>query len=369
MRKIIHIDMDAFFASVEQRDFPDYRGRPLIVGGAPDSRGVVAACSYEARRFGIHSAMPCSQAYRLCPQAVFVRPRFDAYRQVSAAIHQVFQEFTDRIEPLSLDEAYLDVSALDQHQGSATRIATDIKQRIRQTTGLNASAGVSYNKFLAKIASDLDKPDGLHVITPAQGAAFVATLPIGRFHGIGRATEARMKGLGIHNGADLRTWSMEALRAAFGSVGVYYYQVARGDDPRPVVSQRRRKSIGAETTFAQDIGDPQLMLRQLQLLAERVFTSLRQKEMRARTLTIKVKYADFEQVTRSRSAVVGLPGSGSPVVWLEPWLRELLARTEAGRRKVRLLGVSVSNLSPDTGSGAEPGGPPRQLELFRGDFY
>lgn len=361
MRKIIHIDMDAFFASVEQRDFPAYRGRPLIVGGAPDSRGVVAACSYEARRFGIHSAMPCSRAYRLCPQAVFVRPRFDAYREVSAAIHQVFREFTDRVEPLSLDEAYLDVSALPHCRGSATLMATAIKGRIRQTTGLNASAGVSYNKFLAKLASDLDKPDGLHVLTPADGPAFVATLPIGRFHGIGKATEARMQALGIDTGADLRGWSVEALRAAFGRVGDFYYQVCRGQDPRPVVSERQRKSFGAETTFAEDIGDREWMLEQLLKLADRVFASLQRQRMQARTLTIKVKYADFEQVTRSRSAVSGLPADGAPRRWIRPWLAALLTRTEAGRRKVRLLGVSLSGLSAVSGPGGDR---PRQLELF-----
>ena len=354
VRKIIHVDMDAFFASVEQRDNPDYRGRPLIVGGRPDSRGVVAACSYEARRYGIHSAMPCSHAYRLCPEALFVRPRFDAYRAVSAQIHQVFHEFTELVEPLSLDEAYLDVSALQRCDGSATRIAQAIKEQIREVTGLYASAGVSYNKFLAKVASDMDKPDGLYVITPAQGAGFVATLPIGRFHGIGKVTEGRMHALGIHTGADLRGWSLEALQQSFGKVAGYYYQVSRGDDPRPVVNQRSRKSIGAETTFADDIGDTAEMLAQLQRLAERVGGTLQDKGLSARTLTIKVKYANFEQVTRSRSARDGLP---QPASW-PAWIRVLLGSTEAGHRKVRLLGVSVSNLSK---AGERV---PRQLELF-----
>ena len=354
-RKIIHIDMDAFFASVEQRDNPDYRGRPLIVGGRPDSRGVVAACSYEARRFGIHSAMPCSQAYRLCSEAVFVRPRFEAYRAVSAQIHAVFHEFTAEVEPLSLDEAYLDVSALQRCDGSATRIAQAIKQRIKAVTGLNASAGVSYNKFLAKVASDMDKPDGLYVITPEQGAEFVAALPVGRFHGIGRVTEARMQALGIHTGADLRDWSLVALQQHFGKVASYYHQVCRGEDRRPVVSQRRRKSIGAETTFAEDLADTAEMLEQLRRLVTRVSGTLADKGLRAHTLTIKVKYANFEQVTRSRSAVDGLPELRGLLLWLP----ELLARTEADQRRVRLLGVSVSRLSRP----ADDGGRPRQLEL------
>ena len=355
-RKIIHIDMDAFFASVEQRDQPDYRGRPLIVGGRPDSRSVVAACSYEARRFGIHSAMPCSHAYRLCPEALFVRPRFEAYRAVSAQIHAVFHEFTDQIEPLSLDEAYLDVTALQACNGSATRIAQTIKQRINAVTDLNASAGVSYNKFLAKVASDMDKPDGLYVITPEQGAAFVAGLPIGRFHGIGKVTEARMQALGIHTGADLRDWSLQALQQHFGKVASYYHQVSRGEDLRPVVSQRSRKSIGAETTFAEDIADNAAMLEQLRHLTARVCATLTDKDLQARTLTIKVKYANFEQVTRSRSVTDGLPG----LEVLLQWLPDLLARTEAGPRKVRLLGVSVSRLSRTT----DLSGRPQQLELL-----
>jgi DNA polymerase-4 len=354
-RKIIHVDMDAFFASVEQRDNADYRGRPLIVGGRPDSRAVVAACSYEARRFGIHSAMPCSHAYRLCPDALFVRPRFEAYRAVSAQIHAVFHEFTEVIEPLSLDEAYLDVSALDLCGGSATLIAQAIRARIKAVTGLTASAGVSYNKFLAKVASDMDKPDGLTVITPAQGPAFVATLPIGRFHGIGKVTEGRMNALGIHTGADLRGWSLVALQASFGRVAAYYYRVARGDDPRPVVSQRSRKSIGAETTFAEDLADTVVMLTHLRRLLERVLGTLRDKRLQARTLTIKVKYANFEQVTRSRSAADCIPD----LAGLESWIESLLGGTEAGSRKVRLLGVSVSNL----GALDEAGQRPVQLEL------
>src|SRR5688572_15691064 len=215
-RKIIHIDMDAFYASVEQRDHPEYRGKPVIVGGPPGSRGVVAACSYEARQYGIHSAMPSAQAHRLCPQAIFVYPRFEVYRRVSLQVQQIFQEFTPVFEPLSLDEAFLDVTALTRWSGSATLIAREIKTRIRLQTGLTASAGVSYNKFLAKIASGIDKPDGLFVITPEQGAAFIAQLPVGKFFGVGKATEQKMHGLGIHTGEDLKFRTEEELVRHFG---------------------------------------------------------------------------------------------------------------------------------------------------------
>lgn len=338
MRKIIHIDMDAFYAAVEQRDFPRYRGRPVVVGGSPDSRGVVATASYEARRFGIHSAMPASQAYRLCPQAIFVRPRFEVYRQVSEEIHRVLRTYTDLIEPLSLDEAYLDVTGSTLHQGSATRIAHEIKHRIRQITGLTASAGVSYNKFLAKLASELEKPDGLTLITPDRGPAFIQSLPIGRFHGVGRATETRMKAHGIHTGADLLAWSLERLVATFGKAGAFYFELARGIDRRPVESRRERKSLGSETTFADDLTDTADMVAQLNRLAAEVAEDLKQRRLSGRTLTVKVKFADFEQVTRSRTFEHPIRGLADML----PWLGELLARTDAGQRRVRLLGVTVS---------------------------
>lgn len=339
-RKIIHIDMDAFYASVEQRDFPEYRGKPLIVGGSPDSRGVVAACSYEARRFGIHSAMPSSRAWRLCPQAIFVKPRFDVYQAVSREIQAIFYEFTDKVEPLSLDEAYLDVSECNRWSGSATLIAREIKSRIQLKTGMTASAGVSYNKFLAKIASDMDKPDGLYVIKPEEGETFIEKLPIGRFFGVGRATEAKMKQLNIHTGLDLKNWSRDDLVAHFGKPGGYYYEIARGIDRRTVNSHRTRKSVSKETTFSEDLDDPDVMHAQLSSLAGQVSDMLRKKRIGAYTLTIKVKYADFTQVTRSITFE-------QPLVSLEDaaeQLRELLAKTDAGPRKVRLLGVGVSNL-------------------------
>ena len=333
--------MDAFYAAVEQRDFPKYRGKPLIVGGDPQKRGVVATCSYEARVFGIHSAMPAAHAYRLCPQAIFIRPRFEVYRQVSREIHQVLRTFSELMEPVSLDEAYLDVSETDSCQGSATLIAREIKQRIVARTRLTASAGVSYNKFLAKLASDMDKPDGLYVITPEQGAAFVETLPIGRFHGIGKATEAKMKALGVHTGAHLKQWPLERLQQTFGKVGTYFYHIARGVDERPIENRREHKSIGSETTFDWDLENVEEMLNHLRSLAAEVVESLKTKSLMAYTLTIKVKYADFQQITRSRTLEHPLQ-SLSEIV---PLLALLLERTEAGERKVRLLGVTVSNLT------------------------
>lgn len=342
-RKIVHIDMDAFFASVEQRDKPEYRAMPVIVGGAPDKRGVVAACSYEARKYGIRSAMSSARASRLCPQAIFLRPRFEAYRQVSADIQTIFKTFTNLVEPLSLDEAYLDVSACTQYGGSATRIAEAIKSMIKQATDLTASAGVSYNKFLAKIASDMDKPDGLYVITPAQGQAFIENLAIGKFYGIGKATEAKMQVLGIHNGADLKRWKRQDLTARFGKAGNYYYDIARGIDHRPVINTRLRKSLGSETTFENDLADKDDMLASLQELAQKVLRGLQAKQLLARTVTIKVKYEDFALVTRR----ITLEQPFNDMRTLLPILPQLLNKTDVAQRRVRLLGVSVSNLMKD----------------------
>jgi len=269
-RKIIHIDMDAFFAAVEQRDQPEYRYKPVIVGGSPEDRGVVAACSYEARKFGIHSAMASAKAKKLCPDAIFLRPRFNVYRQVSTEIQAIFRSFTDQVEPLSLDEAYLDVTECTLHKGSATLIAKALKQKIKRQTGLTASAGVSYNKFLAKIASDMDKPDGLFLIKPEQGEEFIAQLPIRKFFGVGKATEKKMNALGIFTGTDLKQWSKENLVTKFGKTGHYYFNVARGIDNRPVKNSRVRKSLGTETTFSQDLSDVSLMLSQLNTLAHQV---------------------------------------------------------------------------------------------------
>ena len=337
-RKIIHVDMDAFFASVEQRDQPEYKNKPLIVGGQPNSRGVVAACSYEARRFGIHSAMSCAKAYRLCPQAIFVSPRFEAYREVSDKIREVFWRYASEVEPLSLDEAYLDVTYTADFDGSATRIAQAIKRDILAETDLIASAGVSYNKFLAKVASDMDKPDGLCVIKPEQGADFVGQLAVGKFHGIGPATEAKMSQLGIMTGRDLRQWTQHDLVHHFGKSGRYYYTISRGIDDRPVRSYRIRKSLGKETTFSQDILDVDELLQQLEQLTEIVFDRLEKLNIKAKTLTVKVKYANFQQVTRSQS----LPEKLDKITDFKALLPMLISRTQAGQQPVRLVGVTAS---------------------------
>jgi len=343
IRKIIHVDMDAFYASVEQRDNPALRGRPVIVGGRPNGRGVVAACSYEAREFGIHSAMPSSEAGRLCPHAEFVRARFSVYQNISQQIHAVFREFSSLVEPLSLDEAYLDVTGSTVLDGSATRIAEEIRSTILQRTGLTASAGVSYNKFLAKIASDINKPNGLFTILPADGEAFVAALPIGKFYGVGVATETRMHELGITTGADLRTWTLSELSSEFGKSAQYYYNVARGIDHRPVRSSRTRKSIGSETTFSENLTRTENMLEVLERLADRVCKELVEKELRASTLTIKVRFANFDTYTRSHSHAGGFSDAVIPKRML-PFLLQRALQTR-NHASVRLLGVSLSGLS------------------------
>jgi len=339
-RKIIHVDMDAFYAAVEQRDFPELKGKPVIVGGQPDSRGVVATCSYEARKFGIHSAMPCSRAYQLCPQGVFVRPRFSAYKQASEDIHSVFKKFTNRIEPLSLDEAYLDVSHVDLCEGSASLMAKEIRRLIFEKTKLTASAGISYNKFLAKLASDINKPCGQFLIKPGQAENFLASFPIGKFYGVGKVTEKKMQLNGINTGADLKKKNMQELVSLFGNAAEYYYDIARGIDDREVVSYRIRKSLGAENTFAKDLDDTEEMLEQLKLLALETLDSLSRRKLKAYSITIKVKYADFKQVTRSYT--------GSRIVSVQKTVFELLpillSKTEVKVKKVRLLGVSFSSL-------------------------
>ena len=341
MQDIIHIDMDAFYAAVEQRDFPQYRNKPVVVGGDPEKRGVVATCSYEARKFGIHSAMPCSRALRLCPQAIFLRPRFELYRKISQQIRDVMFSYTDLVEPLSLDEAYLDVTKYKRSFGSPTLVAKAIKNQIQQETGLTASAGISYNKFLAKIASDLDKPNGLTLITEKQGPDFVKQLPIGKLHGIGPATESKMQDLGVYSGEDLLAWSLEELKPLFGKVSEYYYHAARGIDHRKVVSHRPRKSIGSEKTYNEDVTDPEDMLLRLEKLAEEIWQDLRTKRTTARTITVKVKFDNFVQVTRAitiNSDISTLEDITNP-------LADLLDKVEVRGRRVRLLGVSVSKLT------------------------
>jgi DNA polymerase-4 len=339
-RKIIHIDMDAFYASVEQRDNPQLKGKPVIVGGDPRSRGVVAACSYEARKFGIHSAMACASAYKRCPLAIFIRPRFDVYKSVSQQIRDIFYQYTDLVEPLSLDEAFLDVTKNKAGLFSATQIAQQIRRQIfNNTGGLTASAGVSFNKFLAKVASDCNKPNGITIITPDQADAFIDRLPIRKFFGVGKVTEERMFNLGITTGADLKKFSLESLVHHFGKAGNYYYHIAQGRDNRPVQPDRVRKSYGKETTLKSDIDDTDEMITVLDSLAKKVVEGLQREERQGLTLTLKVKYHDFQIVTRS--VTFSEPIARSDAIMVE--VKKLLANTEAGNKPVRLLGISISN--------------------------
>ncbi|MCG9890892.1 MAG: DNA polymerase IV [Thermosynechococcaceae cyanobacterium MS004] len=342
-RKVIHVDMDAFFASVEQRDNPKYRGKPLVVGGSPEKRGAVAAASYEARQFGIHSAMPSRTAIQRCPHLIFAPPRFEIYREVSEQIRSIFKAYTDLVEPLSLDEAYLDVTINKQNQSSATVIAREIKKAILRKTKLTASAGVSVNKFLAKIASGMNKPDGLTVIQPAEAEPFIASLPIESFYGVGRATAAKMQALGILTGADLKQRSVEELSAHFGKVGWFYHQIARGIDERPVNPNRIRKSIGAETSFDPDIEGRAAMEQKLDAIAQEVQERIERHSANGRTITLKVKFADYRQITRSRTMQEYVSNKGQ----ILGIAKELLRGVELEAEKVRLLGITLSNLDTE----------------------
>jgi DNA polymerase IV len=339
-RKIIHVDMDAFYASVEQRDNPDLRGKPVAVGGSRE-RGVVAAASYEAREFGVRSAMPSVTAKRQCPDLIFVKPRFEVYKAVSQQIRAIFAEHTPIIEPLSLDEAYLDVTENLQGIRLARDVALAIRAKIKQETSLNASAGISYNKFLAKLASDHRKPNGQYVITPEMGPAFVEALPVGKFHGIGPATGAKMNALGLYIGLDMRNQSLEFMQANFGKAGNYYYWISRGVDNREVRADRVRKSIGAESTFSSDLTEFEAMVSELQPLIDKVWRHCEDKAAQGRTVTLKVKFADFEQITRSRT-LIGTIGSRDE---LESASAELLKALFPLEKAVRLLGVTISGFS------------------------
>jgi DNA polymerase-4 len=340
--KIIHVDMDAFYASVEQRDNPTLRGKPVAVGGS-QARGVVAAASYEARKFGVRSAMPSVTARRKCPGLIFVPPRFDVYKQVSLQIRAIFAEHTEIVEPLSLDEAYLDVTENLQGIASATEIAERIKAKIRVETQLTASAGVSYNKFLAKLASDYRKPDGLFVITPAMGPGFVEALRVERFHGVGPATAAKMKELGIFTALDLRTKDETFLSRHFGKAGSHFYWICRGIDDRPVLPNRARKSVGAENTFSRDLTSLDAMQAELGPLVDKVWQYCDSAGLRGRTVTLKIKFADFQIITRSRSSVTAIPDRST----LASISADLLAAQFPMRKGVRLIGVSLSSLSSD----------------------
>ncbi|KPQ35070.1 MAG: DNA polymerase IV [Phormidesmis priestleyi Ana] len=345
IRKIIHVDMDAFYTSVEQRDNPELRGKPIVVGGTPEKRGAVAAASYEARQYGIHSAMPARTAVQRCPHLIFLPPRFEAYRAVSEQIREVFFDYTDLVEPLSLDEAYLDVTVDKKGTGSAMLIAEQIKQRIKTHLQLTASAGVSINKFLAKIASDLDKPDGLSLIAPDQAEAFIEKLPIESFHGVGPATAAKMKALGITTGADLKRWERQELVATFGKVGDYYYKVVRAQDDRPVNPNRIRKSIGAEKSFFEDLRQQEEMEAALLKIAEEVYQRLVKNKRSGHTLTLKIKYDNYSVITRSRT--LESPIQSFADIFL--LAQSLLAAHITPNRPVRLLGITLSNLTDAQG--------------------
>jgi len=338
VRKVIHVDMDAFYASVEQRDNPDLRGKPVAVGHGA-RRGVVAAASYEARQFGVHSALPSVIALRKCPELIFVPPRFDVYRAVSRQIHAVFNEFTDLIEPLSLDEAYLDVSANSAGLPTAWLTAKAIRARILGETGLTASAGVSYNKFLAKLASGQRKPNGQFAIRPEDGAAFVEALPVAKFHGVGPATAARMHAAGIRTGADLKAWPLQDLQQRFGKAGDWFYEVARGEDHRAVNPNRERKSLGSETTFEEDLVDPVRIEAGVLAMADDVWAWCEKTGARGRTVTVKIKWADFQQSTRSQSLARPLESRAV----LHQASLGLIRSIFPPAKGVRLVGVTLSN--------------------------
>ncbi|WP_051359744.1 DNA polymerase IV [Adhaeribacter aquaticus] len=331
--------MDAFYASVEQRDNPELRGKPVAVGGSK-ARGVVAAASYEARKFGVFSAMASKIALQKCPNLIFVKPRFEVYSAVSRQIREIFYTYTDLVEPLSLDEAYLDVTENKIGMPSASIIAKEIKARILEETKLTASAGVSFNKFLAKIASDMNKPNGFTLITPDKAEDLVASLNIGKFYGIGKVTAAKMQNMGIHTGADLRTRTEQELVQRFGKAGHYYYQIARAQDSRLVQPHRVRKSIGAERTFDEDLTEEEDMLERLQFLAQEVTQDLTRLQTSAKTITLKLKYFDFTQHTRSKTLLTYLSTSDA----IYTVAKDLLRTPLLPHSPVRLLGISVSNL-------------------------
>jgi DNA polymerase-4 len=356
VRKIIHVDMDAFYASVEQRDDPALRNCPVAVGYAA-SRGVVAAASYEARTFGVRSAMPSSTALRKCPELIFVAPRFDVYRAISRQIRTIFADYTPLIEPLSLDEAYLDVTANLRGIPTASATAADVRARIFQATGLTASAGISYNKFLAKLASDHRKPHGQFAITPVMGAAFVEALPIGKFHGVGPVTAAKMHQLGIFTGADLRRQSLSFLQQHFGKSAAWYFAIARGQDDRPVVPDRPRKSSGSETTFARDLIDRTEIEASVLAMADEVWAWCEKTQSFGRTVTVKIKYADFQQSTRGRS----VPAPIADQAALRHISLDLIRSVFPLAKGIRLVGVTLSNFQPGEAAAA------MQLDLVLAD--
>jgi DNA polymerase IV len=359
-RKIIHIDMDAFYASVEQRDNPNYRGKPIAVGGSPIGRGgVVATASYEARKFGVRSAMSSKRAQQLCKELIFVRPRFDVYKEVSRQIREIFHRYTDLIEPLSLDEAFLDVTHDKQNIGSAIAIAKLIRQAIKTELQLTASAGVSVNKFAAKVASDMNKPDGLTFIGPSRLTSFMETLPVEKFFGVGKVTAEKMKKMGLHTGADLKKLTEAELVKHFGKPGKFFYKIVRGIDEREVQPDRGTKSVGAEDTFSFDLTTLAEMNVELEKIASMVQSRLKHYQLKGRTITLKIKYHDFKQITRSQSFEEGVDS----LEMIESTAKQLLSNTDLFDKKVRLLGISLSNFTEVTWKPRKEEGE-FQLKLF-----
>jgi DNA polymerase-4 len=352
LRKIIHIDMDAFFASVEQLDNPELRGKPVAVGGSGE-RSVVAAASYEARKFGVRSAMPSVIAKRLCPELIFVSHNFTRYTEVSANVLAIFREYTDLIEPLSIDEAFLDVTCDKQGIGSATVIARKIRCEIKSRTGLTASAGISVNKFLAKIASDINKPDGLFVIRPEEAEKFIEALPVEKFYGIGKVTSQKMHKLGIHSGADLKNWDRVSLVRNFGKAGIFFYDIVRGIDDRAVEPDQERKSVGTELTYEKDLTTRFEIIAELYKLEKELMERLEHSETTGRTITVKIKFSDFRQITRSKTLQNYIRDFDS----LHKEVSAIRKSMKFEGSRIRLLGLSISNLeTEDCGD--------RQLYLF-----
>jgi len=358
VRKIIHIDMDAFYASIEQRDNPELKGKPVIVGGLPQGRGgVVATASYEARRSGVRSAMSSKQAFQLCPEAIFIRPRFEIYQEVSSQIRDIFARYTDLIEPLSLDEAFLDVTADKAGIGSAIAIAQQIRQAIKDELKLTASAGVSINKFVAKIASDMNKPDGLTFIGPSRIEKFMEKLPVEKFYGVGKVTAEKMRSLGLLTGADVKKLSEGELVRNFGKSGKFFFEIVRGIDERQVEPNRETKSIGAEDTFQKDLLTKEDMVPELEKIAMIVHDRLRKHDLKGRTVTLKVKYHDFKTITRSQSGQSVFDDFQTII----DVAVSLLAKPDVDEKPVRLLGISVSNFDDGFRTAV---GESRQLKLF-----
>ena len=359
LRKIIHVDMDAFYASVEQRDNPDYRGKPIAVGGSPTGRGVVATASYEARKFGVRSAMSSRKAMQLCPHIIFVYPRFEAYKAASRSIREIFQRYTDIIEPLSLDEAFLDVTHDKQNIGSALEIAGLIKKAIKAELDLTASAGISTNKFVAKIASDINKPDGLTFIGPSKIQTFINNLPVEKFFGVGKVTAEKMKRMNLFTGADLKKLTEEELVKHFGKTGHFYYKIVRGIDEREVQTHRETKSLGAEDTFAYDLDTIEEMHKELERIGTTVVSRLQKNQLSGRTITLKIKYSDFTQITRNHSF-------NHPVCdfdTITETAKQLLEKVDLNEKTVRLLGISLSNFG-EAEIRSRRFGDPEQLRLF-----